>query len=132
MGKSKTCDNSDTAVQLQALQNTVVERASDDIIGIGHVLEPVTHTGTSVNTAKLCSQDPRRMGTIALWTASHERRGRSNLRVTMLTPSLKGSATTSTRESFLTTSLNSLMASAASSLTCPGQYVLPCNAAALH
>ena len=50
-----------------------------------------------------------------------------HLRCTMLTPSLKGSATTSTRLSLITNWLNSRMASAISSLTGPGEYTLPCS-----
>ena len=50
-----------------------------------------------------------------------------HLRVMMLTPSLKGIATTSTRGSLVTWLLNSLMASASSQLTYPGAYVLPCR-----
>ena len=45
----------------------------------------------------------------------------------MLTPSRKGSATTSTRLSLITNWLNSRMASAMSSLTGPGEYTLPCS-----
>ena len=47
----------------------------------------------------------------------------------MLTPSLKGRASTSTLESWRTNWLNSLMASAISSFTPAEQYVRPCMTA---
>lgn len=53
--------------------------------------------------------------------------GKAHLHVIMLTPSLKGRHTTSTRWSLMTNWLNSRMASAISSLTLPGSYTRPCT-----